>query len=227
MATGERESSGSSDSSGSRSRPDGSSGSFKTLDDSIEEHERAQTMAELKAALERERQTAAAEGAELPEPPRNARPRARDDELLDEFPDTDYHLGRFAGWRAARKIRWFVGLPLGIAVVIGVVLFVLQRREMKHARLHPLPAVEATIAPGTPREMTYADGKFRVAISREAPAVNLVHLPDRDITLARGADKAQFKVEIRDGKTVKLKVLTGKIVETLTRDDAEPLLTGK
>jgi hypothetical protein len=212
-------------------RPDGSSGSFKTLDDSIEEGERALTMAELKAKLEREQQ-AAPSGAERPSssasgPPRTARPRARDDELLDELPATDHHLGGFAGWRALRWPRWVVGGVLAFVVIVGVVVLIKHRLDLRRELLHPLPEVEATIAPGTPREMTYANGKFRVMISREAPAVNLVHLPDRDITLARGEERASFKFEVRDGKTIALEVLTGEIVETLTRDDAEPLLLGE
>lgn len=205
-------------------RPDGSSGSLETLDDSIEEVERALTMAELKAKLEREQQAAASSGEPLPEPASNARPGPRDDELLDELPATDHHLGRFAGWRAARTSRWIVTGVLAVTVAVGVVLLIKHSRDARYARLHPLPEVEATIAPGTPREMTYAEGKFRVLLSSEAPAVNLVHLPDRDITLARGVEKASFKFEIRDGKTIKLEVLTGEIVETLTRPDAEPLL---
>jgi hypothetical protein len=204
--------------------PEGSSGSFKTLDDSVEELEGALTMAELKAQLQREREAAAARRDAAPEAPREPRPTERDDELLDELPVTDHHLGGFAGWRATRNLRWIVGSVVGIAVLIAVVVFIQHILEARYARLHPLPEVEATIAPGTPREMTYADGKFRVMISREAPSVNLVHLPDRDITLARGAEKASFKIEVRDGKTVALEVLTGEIVETLTRPDAEPLL---
>jgi hypothetical protein len=206
---------------------EGSSGSFKTLDDSIEEHERALTMAELRAKLEREREAMAGGpgGPNSPELRRSARSRERDDELLDELPATDHHLGGFAGWRASRWQRWVVGAVLGAVVIIGIVVLIQNHREERQARLHPHPELEATITPGTPREMTYVDGKFRVMISREAPAVNLVHLPDRDITLARGAERASFKVEIRDGTTVALEVLTGEIVETLTRADAEPLLT--
>lgn len=156
--------------------------------------------------------------------PRVARPRARDDELLTELPPHDYHLGQFAGWRATRKARWFVGGTLGATLLVGIVLFIVHTRELRHERLHPLPEVEATIAPGTPRDMTLSDGSMRVGLSREPPAVNILHLPDRDITLADGADKAQFKVEVRDGKTVRLHVLTGEIVETLTDPDATPLL---
>jgi hypothetical protein len=208
-------------------RPDGSSGSFKTLDDSIEEPGMALTMAELKARLAAEQLAAASSGAPILEPPSNARPGRRDDELLDEIPATDHHLGRFAGWRAARASRWIVSAVLLITVIVGVVIVIKHHREARHAWLHPLPEVEATIAPGTPREMTYAEGKFRVLLSREPPAVNLVHLPDRDITLARGVDKASFKFEILDGKTIKLEVLTGEIVETLTRPDAEQLVSKK
>ena len=212
------------DDAGGAGRPDGSSGSFKTLDDSIEELGRALTMAELKAKLEQEQLAAASSGESLPEPPSSARPGPRDDELLDELPATDHHLGRFAGWRAARTSRWIVGAVLALTVAVSFVVLIKHHRESRHARLHPLPEVEATIAPGTPREMTYAEGKFRVLLSSEAPSVNLVHLPDRDVTLARGVEKASFKFEIRDGKTIKLEVLTGEIVETLTRPGAEPLL---
>lgn len=156
--------------------------------------------------------------------PRATRSRARDDELLTELPPHDYHLGQFAGWRATRKVRWFIGGTLGATVLVGIVIVVVHTRELRYQELHPLPEVEATIAPGTPRDMTLADGSMRVGLGREPPAVNILHLPDRDITLARGSDKAQFKVEIRDGKTVRLQVLTGEIVETLTDPDATPLL---
>ena len=192
--------------------------------DHADEPERGRTMAELKAAHEREQLAAVEAGTTIPEPPAKARPRARDDELLDELPATDHHLGRFAGWRAVAKLRWIVGGVLGTAMLVGAVLFILHTLELRHARLHPLPELEATVRPGTPREATYSDGSFRVGIAREEPYINLVHLPDRDITLARGAEKAQFKVEIRDDTTVAIKVLTGEIVETLTREGATPLL---
>jgi hypothetical protein len=156
--------------------------------------------------------------------PGAARPRDRDDELLTELPPHDYHLGQFAGWRATRKVRWFIGGTLGATALVAVVLLVAHMRELRHQRLHPLPELEATITPGTPREMTLSEGSMRVGLSREPPAIDVLHLPDRDITLARGSDKAQFKVEIRDGKTVRLKVLTGEIVETLTDPEAIPLL---
>lgn len=199
-------------------------GRFKTLEDSsIEDPASPQTMAELKNQLEHERQ-AAADGDDAPDLPRNARPNSRDDELLDELPPTDHHLGRFAGWRAARKLRWIVGGVLGVAVIVGAVAFIEHSLEMRHERRHPLPEVEQLVDPGNPREATYTDGKFRLSLKPEAPYINLVHLPDRDIALARGEDGAQIKVEIRDGKTVKLEVLTGEVVETLTAPDAEPLL---
>lgn len=189
------------------------------------DQDRELTMAELKARVDRERELATLTG----QPPAHeslakARPRARDDELLTELPPSDHHLGRFAGWRAVRKVRWVVGISLSVALLAGVLVFLQNTRELRHRRLHPLPEVEATIAPGTSREMSISDGHMRVGLSREPPAVNLLHLPDRDITLARGADKAQFKVEVRDGKTVSIKVLTGEIVETLTDPTAEPLL---
>ena len=51
----------------------------------------------------------------------------------------------------------------------------------------------------------------------------LLHLPDRDITLARGSDKAQLKVVVRDGRTVKIVVRSGEIAETLTVAGAVPI----
>jgi hypothetical protein len=157
-------------------------------------------------------------------PAQVARPRARDDELLTELPPHDYHLGRLAGWRATRKLRWFVGGTLGATVLVGIVLLIAHRRQLLYEERHPLPEVEATITPGTPREMSLSDGRMRVGLGREPPAINILHLPDRDITLARGSAKAQFKVEVHDGKTVRLQVLTGEIVETLTDETATPLL---
>lgn len=177
------------------------------------EAERELTMAELKARAEQgERE------------PGTVRARARDDELLDELPETDHHLGRFAGWRAVRKTRWIVSISLTAAVTIGVVIFVTSTRDLREHKRHPLPEVEATISEGTAREMTLSSGRMRVGLSREPPGVNVLHLPDRDITLGRGADKAQLNVEIEDGRTVRLKLLSGKIQETLTAPDARPLL---
>jgi hypothetical protein len=193
---------------------------------SIEQERLAETMGEAEAEAEPEAETEGeAEGrarTELAAP--LATPLSRDDELLVDIPPTTHHLGRFAGWHAARKLRWIVGGVLGAAFLVGVIAFVHHSLELRHARLHPLPEVEALLGPGTTREATYTDGKFRVGLSREAPYINVVHLPDRDITLARGAETAQFKIEIRDGTTVKLTVLTGEIVETLTRADATALL---
>lgn len=179
------------------------------------------TMAELKRELERE---ALAEADGESESESTPEPGSRDDELLDDIPATNHHLGRFAGWHAARKVRWLIAGVLGTAFGVGIIAFIHNSLELRHARLHPLPEVEALLGPGTTREATYTDGKFRVGLSREAPYINVVHLPDRDITLARGAENAQFKIEIREGKTVKLTVLTGEIVETLTRADATALL---
>ena len=99
--------------------------------------ERERTMAELKAELDADLEVSA--DAEPVELPRTARPRERDDELLDDPPAGDHHLGRFAGWRATRQLRWIVGGSLGVVGVIGAVIFIQHTREMRDARLHPLP----------------------------------------------------------------------------------------
>jgi hypothetical protein len=192
----------------------------ETLDDG---EDRALTMAQLKSRLAVERQRAA-EGRGPDPMPANAepRPRSRDDELLTDLPPSE-HVGSFTGWQAGRRARRVLVGALGlVALTIAIVAWrAAEQREYK--RLHPLPEVEATIDPGTPRDMTISDGQFRLGLGREAPAINVVHLPDRDITLAEGADKAQFKVEVAGGKTVKITVLTGDIVETL-HEGADPLL---
>lgn len=180
------------------------------------------TMAELKARDEVE-----SDGDEAPTRPPSVRVRAlstRDDELLGDPPRGEHHLGRFAGWRAAWAPRWIVGSVLAVTSLVAAVIFVSRTRQLEHERRHPLPELEATISPDTPREMSLSEGKFRVALGREAPAVHVLHLPDRDIRLARGSAKAQFKVEVRNGETVRLQVLTGRIRETLTRDGAKRLL---
>jgi hypothetical protein len=196
------------------------------------EPEPTRTMAELHRSIAKDRLAEPALLSDLagpaesgdPEPLRAADPEARNDELLAELPTTDHHLGAFSGWRSTRKIRWFLGSFGFIVVTISAVVMVRHTLEMRNERLHPMPELEATVAPGESREATYSEGAFRIGISREEPYINLVHLPDRDITLARFSEKAQFKVEVRDGKTIALEVLTGDIVETLTTADAEPLL---
>jgi hypothetical protein len=186
--------------------------------------DRELTFAELIKLPEPPASNSSSAGSNATELPRAARPRERDDELLTEVPAHDYHLGQFAGWRATRKVRWFVGGTLGAAALVAAVLLIVHVLDVRHRELHPLPEVEATITPGTPRDMSLSDGSMRVGLSRDPPGVNILHLPDRDITLARGSGKAQFKVEVRDGKTVRLQVLTGEIVETLTDPNATPLL---
>jgi hypothetical protein len=196
--------------------------------DAPEDDDRELTFAELIKLPESADSGRGAVSEPEPEPteeaPRAARPRARDDELLTDLPASDYHLGPLGGWRATRKVRWFVGGTLGLTALVGAVLLIVHMLDVRHRALHPLAEVEATITDDTPREMTLSDGSMRVGLGREPPAVNIVHLPDRDITLARGSSKAQFKVEVRDGKTARLQVLTGEIVETLTDPSATALL---
>ncbi|NJK32602.1 MAG: hypothetical protein HC927_09435 [Deltaproteobacteria bacterium] len=49
-------------------------------------------------------------------------------------------------------------------------------------------------------------------------------MPDRDIVLADGVDTAHFKVEVVEGKTLRIKVLSGAVREEL-HPGAEPLLS--
>lgn len=191
----------------------------ETLDDG---EDREATMAELKARIEAHRQAVQANPGAAALALERARPRERDDELLADPPETS-RLGRIAGWEAGRPLRRIVGGGLVLAFVVAIVAYQLRERQARHEELHPLPEVESTIPPGTPREMTISEGAMRLGLGREAPAVEIVHLPDRDIVLAEGHDKAQFKVEVAGGKTTKIVVLTGGIREVL-HAGAQPLL---
>jgi len=68
------------------------------------------------------------------------------------------------------------------------------------------------------RVLVWSDGPARLGLYRNAPGVRVLVLPDRVIQLADGCDHAQVKVEIRDGETIKLVVLTGRV----TQKELEP-----
>ena len=71
--------------------------------------------------------------------------------------------------------------------------------------------------------MAWSGGKARLGLDRQPPGILAIELPDRTLRLAEGSDQAQLKLEVRDGKTVELKVLFGAIVEELG-PGARPLL---
>lgn len=138
----------------------------------------------------------------------------RTDELLDEPPSTDHHLGRFAGYRAAASIRKRIVLVMAGAVVLSAVSYYFYVRHLRYQIAHPLAEVEALIEDHeTPREMTWNRGHGRLSMRRSPPGVSIIHLPDRDIHLAEGVDRALLEVYVEDGKTVFIEVVKGRVVE--------------
>lgn len=136
------------------------------------------------------------------------------DELLDDPPPTDHHLGRFAGYRAAHRVRRRMVAVLVVAIAASVVAYWRYTAWLEHERTHPYELPADTDLSERPREMTWSGGRARLALSREAPGVEIIHLPDRDIRLADGCERAQIKVHVEDGQTIALDVLSGEITET-------------
>ncbi len=136
------------------------------------------------------------------------------DELMSDPPFGDHHLGRFAGYEAAKTVRRRMVMVMAGACLVSVIAYVQYTRWVEYQRTHPYQLPEGSDLEGRPREMTWNDGKARLALVREAPGLLTVHLPDRDISLADGCEHAQFKVHVQDGKTLTVEVISGEIVET-------------
>lgn len=140
-------------------------------------------------------------------------PQDRLDELLDDPPRGDHHLGRFAGYQAARKVRRRMVIVLIAGCVAAVIAYVQYTRWLQYERYHPYTLPEGVDTSDRPREMTWSSGKARLGLSAEEPGVEVIHLPDRDVRLAEGCEHAQLKVDVEDGKTITLEVISGDIVE--------------
>lgn len=149
-------------------------------------------------------------------------PRGRLDELLADPPDLPT-IGALTAYRDGRRIRRVIVVVLLIGIVIAILVgrwYARWLEEQKDAP--PTPAYQ--LAPGAEHEsrpdaLVWTDGTARLGLSRQDPGVKAIVLPDRVLTLAPGCDHAQVKVDVQDGKTVKLKVLVGEIVETSTQPD--------
>jgi hypothetical protein len=137
------------------------------------------------------------------------------DELLTEIPG-GREPGSIEGYQSGSRVRrWVFGLlivgTIGAAVAGHQYFKWLERqREI----VDPQYVVDDAAAAGAVREFYWDDGSARLGLTREPPGIEVIVLPDREIRLAPGHDHAQVNVTVRDGKTVKLKVLTGKIVQT-------------
>lgn len=156
-------------------------------------------------------------------PPSTIPPRERDDELLTHLPPSHYNRGRLGGHAEGAPMRR-VFYALVVVFVIGGVLLVswfVRNRPSTHPQQYQLPA--GTDLDSRPRTMAWSGGKARLGLDRQPPGIMAIELPDRTLRLAEGSDQAQLKVEVRDGKTIELKVLFGEVVEDLSAD-ARPLL---
>lgn len=141
-----------------------------------------------------------------------------DDELLDVVPEVD-QAGAFAGYARTRKVRWFVGsaLALGtVAALWGGNWYADYLREQARRGIKPEYDAPPTDVSPEDRVMHWDSGPARLGLSREPPGVNLIVLPDRELRLAEGYDSAQLSVRVQDGRTVKLRVLTGRVDVTRT-----------
>lgn len=159
-------------------------------------------------------------------PPAPIPARERDDELMDHPPAADYHRGRLAGYSAgagARKIMLALTVVLVVAGALVVAWWV-RNRPPEHPQQYQLP--EGSDLEGRPRVMVWTGGKARLGLDRQPPGVLAIELPDRTLKLADGSDQAQLKIEVREGKTVELKVLFGEVVEELGAG-AAPMLAAK
>lgn len=149
----------------------------------------------------------------------------RDDELLADPPQGEYHRGRFAGYGAGRRARRALLICIGLLLIVTtVVWYQWATRERPRATVRQFQLPAGTDLDDRPRVLTWSEGKARLGLSREPPGVHTIELPDRTLRLAAGSDQAQFKVIVEDGKTTALDIISGVVVEDL-QPGAAPLVT--
>lgn len=139
------------------------------------------------------------------------------DELLEDPPAISSR-GSLAAYQEGSRVRRKVYLALVVGGLSAVVAGHLIARHLEHQRRNP--TAHYTMAPGSedeirPRSLEWTDGYARLALSREPPGIAEVVLPDRVVRLADGVDTAQFRVNVLDGRTVELKVISGDIEVSL------------
>ena len=141
------------------------------------------------------------------------------DELLDVLPELNPAQGAFAGYAGSRRVRWFIGSSMALGVigaVWGGFWYADYVREQARRGIKPEYAQSRTEFSAEDRVMHWDSGAARLGLASEPPGVNLIVLPDRELRLAEGYDSAQLSVRVEDGRTVKLRVLTGRIDVTRT-----------
>lgn len=135
------------------------------------------------------------------------------DELLAEPPE-GITGGALVGYRDGSRVRRKVYLVLIVGAIGATYAGHLYVKHLDAQRQTIAP--EYTLAEGAEHEeradvLVWSGGVARLGLSRQKPGVRAIVLPDRIITLAPGCDHAQIKVNVRDGETVGLKVVTGEI----------------
>ncbi len=154
--------------------------------------------------------------AEASEDARESIPeRERDAELLAEPPFGEHHLGRLGGYRSGVRQRRRLSIAIALALLGSMVAgfyYIRYLEQFKHYEVFELPP-DAELE-GRPRVMTWSDGKARFGLHRAPPGVHTIELPDRSIHLADGCDRAQVRVNIVDGETVEMTVITGDVTTT-------------
>ena len=156
-------------------------------------------------------------------------PTSRDlDQLLDEPPRGEHHLGRFGGYVAGRRVRRGIAIAFALCALAMVTAFVQHQLELRdryaaaeYKRLHPWKLPAGTDTSSRSRDFHWSSGKMRIALSREAPGIERIVLPDKVITLAPGVDSAQIKFEVVDGRTLGIKILSGDVEHRVRRPDEE------
>jgi hypothetical protein len=140
--------------------------------------------------------------------------RDRSDELLTEIPAGADGEGPLQAYGHGRWVRRSV---FGLAVA-GVVAGVLAGRSLwleleARRRSRPPAYVLDPTVDGRPTEITWTEGRARLGLTRGDPPITRIRLPDRTLELAPHADAAQVLVEVRDGVTVRVQVLSGEITD--------------
>ncbi|MEE9383669.1 MAG: hypothetical protein V3V08_09675 [Nannocystaceae bacterium] len=146
--------------------------------------------------------------------PTRARP--RDDELLHDPPLGEHHLGRFAGYRAARTARRNILVAFALSCVVAVVAYGRYTAYLTHKRIHPWELPPQSALADRPRVLYWSEGSARLGISRDPPSAQVIQLPDREIRLADGCDHAQVKIRVEQGRTVHIETIVGKTVQVST-----------
>ncbi|MCX4242829.1 hypothetical protein [Paraliomyxa miuraensis] len=138
------------------------------------------------------------------------------DELLADPPELPT-VGPLTGYRDGSRARRRVygGLVVGL-VVAGLAgrWYIQHLEEQRHVVIPEYVLAEGSEGEARPDVLVWESGMAHLGLSRQEPGIKAIVLPDRVLTLAESCDHAQIKVDVQDGKTVRLKVVHGEIKQT-------------